>query len=109
MAASVSIARQQLQKIAAKWPGDPFRPEVQLKTFLTSLADHPRLSPEIVSAARALQNDEFKHKVSLVLLIASSWGQIRERTVRDTRHQLPTISGLYPCSLHKTHAPCVTE
>ncbi|KAI0744745.1 hypothetical protein C8Q76DRAFT_10888 [Earliella scabrosa] len=65
MSAAGASLRQQLQKIAAQWPGDPFRPNVQLKTFLASLADHPNLTPEAVRATRALQNDELMKKYPL--------------------------------------------
>ncbi|KAI0830149.1 hypothetical protein BC628DRAFT_1313326 [Trametes gibbosa] len=65
MSAAVTPLKQQMQRIAAKWPGDPFRPNVQLKTLLTSLAEHPNLTPAAVRTARALKNGEFKAKYPL--------------------------------------------
>ncbi len=69
MSAAVSALKQQLHKIAAEWPGDPFRPNIQLKTFFEHLAEHPNLTPAAVRAARALHEDEFKNKVSLPSLL----------------------------------------
>lgn len=71
-ASATASLKLQLQKIAANWPGDPFRPNVQLKTFLTSLAEHPNLTPAAVRAARALQNNEYKTKVSVVKRVPGS-------------------------------------
>ena len=65
MSAAGTAARQQLRNIAAHWPADPFRPNVQLKTLLTSLAEHPNLTSSAVRATQALQRDEFKHKVRI--------------------------------------------
>ncbi|KAI0656296.1 hypothetical protein C8Q70DRAFT_1013671 [Cubamyces menziesii] len=65
MSAASSALRQQMQRIAAKWPEDPFRPNMQLKTFLGSLAEHPNLTPASVRTARALERDEFKSKYAL--------------------------------------------
>jgi hypothetical protein len=53
-------AQQRLRHIAAEWPADPLRPNLQLKTFLSALADHPALSKRAVAATSALQ----KNKVS---------------------------------------------
>jgi hypothetical protein len=55
----------QLARVANAWPGDPFRPNMQLKTFLQSLATHPNLTPGAVTAAEALVSDEVKRKVRL--------------------------------------------
>lgn len=57
---------QQLRRIAGKWPEDPFRPNIQLRTFLESLADHPNLTPQAVEAAHALKNNEIMKKVSRI-------------------------------------------
>ncbi|KAH9856370.1 hypothetical protein C2E23DRAFT_882441 [Lenzites betulinus] len=65
MSTAVTPLKQQMQRVAAKWPGDPFRPNVQLKTFLTSLAEHPNLTPSAIRATRALMNGEFKAKYAL--------------------------------------------
>ncbi|KAL6308861.1 hypothetical protein BKA93DRAFT_692417, partial [Sparassis latifolia] len=56
---------QQLHRIAAAWPGDPFRPNIQLKTFLQSLSDHPNLTPQAVEAARELQDNVYQKRFSL--------------------------------------------
>src|SRR5689334_8921142 len=55
---------QQLHRVAAQWPVDPFRPNLQLKTFFESLADHPQLTQQAVRAARALEENEFQKRVS---------------------------------------------
>ncbi|KAI0920474.1 hypothetical protein AcW1_002202 [Taiwanofungus camphoratus] len=62
---STTKAGQQLHRIAATWPVDPFRPNLQLKNLLDSLADHPHLTPQAVRAARALQDNEFQTKYAL--------------------------------------------
>jgi hypothetical protein len=53
----------QLQKLAAQWPADPFRPHLQLKTFLESLSRHPGLTDEAVTATRSLLQNDVRHKV----------------------------------------------
>ncbi|TBU45671.1 hypothetical protein BD309DRAFT_1017669 [Dichomitus squalens] len=65
MAAAPASLKHQLQKIAGRWAEDPFRPNVQLKTFLASLAEHPNLTPAAVRATRALEEGEFKKKYPL--------------------------------------------
>jgi hypothetical protein len=67
--ASTTKLSQQLHRIASLWPADPFRPHLQLGTFLKALADHPQLSQQAVRAARALQENEFKKKASSGLLV----------------------------------------
>jgi hypothetical protein len=52
-----------LARIADAWPADPFRPNMQLKSFLQSLAEHPHLSPAAVDAARALESNAAMLKV----------------------------------------------
>ncbi|KAJ3557487.1 hypothetical protein NM688_g1453 [Phlebia brevispora] len=64
MASTIKLAPQ-LHRIASQWPVDPFRPHLQLKTFLGALADHPQLTPQAVRAARALENSEFQKKYRL--------------------------------------------
>ena len=64
MAAASASFKHQMQQIARRWPEDPFRPNVQLKVFLASLAEHPNLTPAAVRNMRALEQDEFKKKVS---------------------------------------------
>lgn len=56
-------AGSQLQKLAAQWPADPFRPHLQLKTFLESLSYHPNLTDEAVTATRSLVQDDLRRKV----------------------------------------------
>ena len=75
MAATPVSLKHQMQKIAGRWAEDPFRPNVQLKIFLTSLADHPSLTPAAVRAARALENDEFKKEVSACSCLTRSTPQ----------------------------------
>ena len=53
----------QLQKLAAQWPADPFRPHLQLKTFLESLSRHPGLTDGAVVATRSLLQNDLRHKV----------------------------------------------
>ncbi|KZT37167.1 hypothetical protein SISSUDRAFT_988104 [Sistotremastrum suecicum HHB10207 ss-3] len=56
---------QQLRLLASQWPTDPFRPNLQLQTFLLSLADHPKLTSKAVIATKALLKDELKNKYPL--------------------------------------------
>ncbi|KAF8556772.1 hypothetical protein OG21DRAFT_1596292 [Imleria badia] len=56
---------QKLKTIAAAWPTDPFRPNMQLKTFFESLATHPRLTPDAVQSARVLLDNDVQHKYPL--------------------------------------------
>jgi len=64
----------QLHRISVQWPADPFRPHLQLKTFLESLSKHPNLTPETVDAARSLQNNATykKYKLSQKMLKPAS-------------------------------------
>lgn len=64
MSASMKLGGR-LRSIAATWPVDPFRPNLQLKNFLTSLADHPNLTPEAVRAAHTLQDSQLQKKVNI--------------------------------------------
>ena len=57
-------AQQRLRHIAAEWPADPLRPNLQLKTFLAALADHPALSARAVAATRALHKNHVSDHVS---------------------------------------------
>ncbi|KAH8101330.1 hypothetical protein BXZ70DRAFT_1064382 [Cristinia sonorae] len=61
MATSSKLSTQ-LHRIAAQWPADPFRPHIQLKSFLEALADHPNLTPEAVRAAEALRSNAIQRK-----------------------------------------------
>jgi hypothetical protein len=63
MSTSFRPAQQRLRQIAAEWPTDPLRPNVQLKTFLTALADHPALSKRAVAATRALHRNQVSDRV----------------------------------------------
>ena len=55
---------RKLSSIAESWVKDPFRPNLQLQTFLKSLAAHPRLTPQAVNAANALRDNQLQKKVS---------------------------------------------
>lgn len=57
---------QQLTKIAQNWSPELVRNQVQFGTFLAALAKHPKLTPETVEAARALQNNVMQKKVCVV-------------------------------------------
>ncbi|KAI0316962.1 hypothetical protein OF83DRAFT_1164112 [Amylostereum chailletii] len=61
MATKTALSNQ-LRHLAEKWPADPLRPNLQLKTFLTSLAEHPNLTPNAVHAVRSLHENRFAHK-----------------------------------------------
>ena len=54
---------KRLSTIADAWVQDIFRPHLQIQTFLKSLAQHPRLAPRTVEAARAIKDNEMKKKV----------------------------------------------
>ncbi|KAF9480616.1 hypothetical protein BDN70DRAFT_877306 [Pholiota conissans] len=54
-----------LLAMAETWPKDPFRPNLQLGTFLKSLAAHPRLTPQAVEATRALRDNDMYEKYPL--------------------------------------------
>ncbi|KIM60227.1 hypothetical protein SCLCIDRAFT_1216991 [Scleroderma citrinum Foug A] len=62
---TASKASQRLLKIAAAWPTDPFRPNIQLKTFLQSLASHPNLTPGAVQAAQGLLDNNIQKNYPL--------------------------------------------
>jgi hypothetical protein len=55
-----------LSRIAHSWPTDPFRPNMQLKTFMQSLSEHPNLTPAAVDAAQALEANAAVKKVCSV-------------------------------------------
>ena len=55
--------QQRLRLIAADWPTDPLRPNLQLKAFLTALADHPALTANAVAATSALQKNQVSRRV----------------------------------------------
>ncbi|PFH45741.1 hypothetical protein AMATHDRAFT_158026 [Amanita thiersii Skay4041] len=65
MAVTTGKLAQRLNAIAATWYTDPFRPNIQLQTFLQSLASHPNLTPRAVDAARALQVNAMQKKYPL--------------------------------------------
>ncbi|KAF4568351.1 hypothetical protein EYR40_010246 [Pleurotus pulmonarius] len=81
--ATTSKLAQKMSNIAALWPKDPFRPQIQLKTFLTSLSAHPNLTPQAVQAARALKdNDMFKkYPLSRKMLQPASMPKYYDRLV----------------------------
>lgn len=63
MAAASGKLGQKLIAIADTWVIDPFRPNLQLQTFLKSLATHPRLTPQAVNATRALRDNAMQKRV----------------------------------------------
>lgn len=65
MAAAPTKLAQKLAAIADSWVKDPFRPNLQLQTFLKSLAAHPRLTPQAVQAARALRDNGLQKQYPL--------------------------------------------
>ncbi|EAU87525.1 hypothetical protein CC1G_11197 [Coprinopsis cinerea okayama7 len=81
MSAPSKQLAQKLSTIADAWVRDPFRPNIQLSTFLKSLADHPKLTPQAVQAARALQKNEIKkaYPLSDKMLRPASMPQHYER------------------------------
>lgn len=62
---SASKSARKLKEIAAGWPTDPFRPNIQLKSFFQSLASHPNLTPQAVQAARGLLENNIQKKYPL--------------------------------------------
>jgi hypothetical protein len=54
---------QKMGSIAGTWVKDPFRPNLQLQTLLQSLASHPKLTPQVVQAARTLRDNDMYKKV----------------------------------------------
>jgi hypothetical protein len=72
-----------LARIADAWPADPFRPNMQLKSFLQSLAEHPNLSPAAVDAARALEGNAAMLKVRVVCSLMGKREKAEE--ARSTR------------------------
>ncbi|KAH9176192.1 hypothetical protein EDB89DRAFT_1846766 [Lactarius sanguifluus] len=58
-------AQQRLRHIAADWPADPLRPNLQLKAFLSALADHPALTANAVAATNALQKNQVSRRVPI--------------------------------------------
>ncbi|KAI0030855.1 hypothetical protein K488DRAFT_53306 [Vararia minispora EC-137] len=54
--AARTVLSNRLRQMAEGWAFDPLRP-AQLKTFLTSLADHPSLDSSAVEAVRALRDN----------------------------------------------------
>lgn len=88
MSAAAAPVKQQMRRIAAKWPGDPFRPNIQLKTLFESLAEHPNLTPTAVSAARALKNGEFIKKVRTTLLLHFGGGRWADTHLAITQYAL---------------------
>ncbi|KIM41901.1 hypothetical protein M413DRAFT_445110 [Hebeloma cylindrosporum] len=82
-ALSTKQLSQKLGAIAESWTKDPFRPNLQLQTFLKSLAAHPRLTPQAVEATRALRDNDMqkKYRLSQKMLRPASAPQHYERLV----------------------------
>lgn len=91
MPPTINLAAQ-LHKIATQWPVDPFRPHLQLKTFLGSLAEHPQLTPSAVNAARALENNEFQKKVRICAPLESNIGHLNITQYRLSEKTLQPAS-----------------
>jgi hypothetical protein len=89
----------QLAKIAKAWKYDPLRHTYQMETFLTSLAAHPKLTPEAVRAAQALRDDVAQKKVCLL----RSFDHFRFTSVVD----IPPIQ--WPVSAKLTHPASMPE
>lgn len=68
VSASAKLSKK-LNDVAASWPIDPFRPNLQLKNFLKSLSTHPNLTSQAVQAARALKHNEIQNKVCFLLVV----------------------------------------
>lgn len=75
---------QKLSAVAHSWVADPFRPNLQLKTFLESLAAHPRLTPQAVSATRALRDNEMAKKVRIWCCFVSRLLQLTMASVSSS-------------------------
>ena len=60
---STATLSRKLSSVAESWVKDPFRSNLQLQTFLKSLAAHPRLTPQAVDAACALRDNQLQKKV----------------------------------------------
>lgn len=86
---------QRLSSIAHSWVVDPFRPNMQLGTFLNSLAAHPRLTLRAVNAARSLHNNDMARKVYTIFQIRLPTDHnilsIHFRTKCYIPHRCPTI------------------
>lgn len=61
-----------LGTLANSWVRDPFRPNIQMSTFLQSLARHPRLTPQVVQAIATLHRGDVKKAVRIVTLEAKN-------------------------------------
>ncbi|CAK5270974.1 unnamed protein product [Mycena citricolor] len=56
---------EEMARVAAACPVDPMRPHIQLQNFLKSLATHPNLTPQAVSAAEALERNAAQNEYPL--------------------------------------------
>lgn len=81
---------QKLANIAAAWPSDPFRPNLQLKTFFQSLSKHPNLTPRAVNAAHSLKDNESMKKVRSAPLIVTPTLFCRELKPHCLQYPLST-------------------
>lgn len=63
---AISELNKAFKKIASSWPSDPVYPNMQLRNFLMSLADHPNLTSEAIRATQALSRNELQHKVRIL-------------------------------------------
>ncbi|KAI0270645.1 hypothetical protein BC834DRAFT_862407 [Gloeopeniophorella convolvens] len=63
--AHLKHAQRRLRHIASEWPVDPLRPNLQLKNFLTALAEHPALSERAVAATEALHKNHLSTRIPI--------------------------------------------
>ncbi|KAJ3546728.1 hypothetical protein NMY22_g1945 [Coprinellus aureogranulatus] len=63
-----------LGTLANTWVHDPFRPNIQMSTFLQSLARHPRLTPQAVQAVATLHRGDVKKAVRANIIHAMVYG-----------------------------------
>ncbi|KAN0080081.1 hypothetical protein V8E55_009647 [Tylopilus felleus] len=97
-----------LKAIAAAWPADPFRPNMQLKHLLASLATHPRLTPDAVRSARVLLDNGVQHRHArsppVPALDKDARARVHAQTLSPSRpgvraertgHPSPLVAGLF--------------
>ncbi|KAF8735259.1 hypothetical protein AX14_002403 [Amanita brunnescens Koide BX004] len=82
MSATRTLA-QKLSTIAAGWSKDPFRPNLQLQSFLQALSAHPNLTREAIQAATALKENamQSKYPLSKMMLKPASMPHHYERLI----------------------------
>jgi hypothetical protein len=96
MAAPTRKLAEEMARIASSCRIDPFRPHIQLQTFLKSLATHPRLTPAAVRAAQALERNEMQKKVTLLPRLVLGLSQSQLFLVCSNGQNLKTRFGSSP-------------